>query len=389
MTTKINTHIMEKKLFILTRKAVIEACAKGIRGNLIGDNLRINPGIRFSDGYKSPLVARIELNIQMVVKHGGKEILGQAKMMQEVNKQRPKLFPEVFRTYKIDNNQYGMLLENLTGYSTLYSVIYEGDHGSIVPGEMTMISKDLFNRLEAHYAENRKKGSSDFVEIYTKRIREKINDAFKKKRFADILNAKQIIINGEEYENPYSTLHYFESLKKEKRIHKITHLIHGDPHLGNIFIKRQVRGYSVKLIDPNSDWGYSDYLYDLGKLYHWAEEVGFINYEDHGERANIKRSVIKANSRIKSGSVRINLDLNNTTEITTIQNRRMEFLNQLEKWARHLSREMEDKEAEWRLHLSIASAHAGLFPILKNKAGFLLAYAKTLYHLKQAMEGIR
>ena len=283
-------YLKDKRRFNLTRKAAIETCARGISGNFLGENLRLKFGERYSDGYKSELVADLQLQVNMIIKHGGSEILQEAEMMRKFNRQRPKLCPEVYGTYRIEDNVNGLLLEKLAGYTSLYSAIYEGE-GENSPDKIRLTAQNICRRLEKFYLAHSQKNeaSLDFVKLYTDRIQEKLKLA-KEKKFGNLLSASQVVVNGLNHERPENVLRFLSNLGERQRVFTGTHLVHGDPHLGNLFARRNPkRGYSIKLIDPNPSWGYSDYLYDIGKLYHWAEEVGFVNYENRAERNQTKR----------------------------------------------------------------------------------------------------
>lgn len=385
MSNKKVRHWIDKQGFNLIRKAIIESIAHNIKGDFLGDNIRLGKAVPYSDGYKSPFVGDILVNFHIVVKIGGIELEKQRTLMESMNTLSfPKLCPSVFGISPINNERYAMILERLINYFSMYSVIYE------IKGrnDVSKIAKSLFKRLEKYYSKSITNCSSkkDYINLYVKRIQEKLGEV-RKGKFGHLLKYKKIMINGQKFPNSEGILIFLKHLQNKYRLFHFQHLIHGDTHLGNIMIKKlPKRGYSIKLIDPNPDWGCNDYLYDIGKIYHWAEEIGYINYEDRARRNGKNRKVIKTRNHISNGTLYINWHLLKNKKITGIERRRKQFLGILNLYVEHMVNSIKDREAKWRLHLSIASAHAGTLPIVRTKSHFLLTYAQMIEHLKLAKE---
>lgn len=75
-------------------------------------------------------------------------------------------------------------------------------------------------------------------------------------------------------------------------------VVHGDPHLANVLVRRRGAGHSVRLFDPNPTVGCTDPLYDGGKLLHFTTELGLARrwpnsvgatFEDTGSTWTLRR----------------------------------------------------------------------------------------------------
>jgi hypothetical protein len=88
--------------------------------------------------------------------------------------------------------------------------------------------------------------------------------------FSDILNAKNIIINGTSYRNLPDL--FFKLKHSPKFLTIVTpdslRMIHGDLHYQNILLTDQNEDFPFTLADPRGELDGSDVYYDLGKLWH-------------------------------------------------------------------------------------------------------------------------
>jgi uncharacterized protein YeaO (DUF488 family) len=148
-------------------------------------------------------------------------------------------------------------------------------------------------------------------------------------------------------------------------------LVHGDPHFGNIMVRKNGKyGYRVRLIDPNPEIGFSQPLYDLGKLLHWAEPVGW---------AQIKPSLCRARW---SGSAKgSNWTLNSWVgDVSASAEKRRSFAKmEILRFAEEY-RAIYGNSFNAVLILASASAHLGLAALLRSRneqpaRRFVLAFA--------------
>lgn len=386
MKHKSSRHWIDKQGFKLIRRAIIKSIAGGIKADYLGDNIRLGTSVPYSDGYKSPYVGDLLVNFHVVVKIGGNELEQQGNLMQQINDLiYPKLCPSVFCVSPISNGRYAMILERLMNFSSLYSIIYEGKHKYNVQE----LANSLFRRLEKYYSKSSSNCAEkkDYISMYVKRMCEKLKEA-RKGKYGYLLRFHKIIINDQNVTHPDIILGFLESFAQKYRFFRFQNLIHGDPHLGNIMVRKLKRGYSFKLIDPNPTWGKCDYLYDIGKIYHWAEELGYINYEDR-VRKHEKRKAIKARGFCSNDTLHITWRLLLYKEVITAERRRKQFLDVLNWWTNQMANIVKDRNVDWRLDLSIASAHAGMLPIVRRKSHFLLTYAKMIEHLELAFQCLK
>jgi hypothetical protein len=148
-------------------------------------------------------------------------------------------------------------------------------------------------------------------------------------------------------------------------------LQHGDLHLGNVMVRRAGNGFAVRLIDPNPEIGHTDPLYDLGKLFHFAEPVGW---------AQVAPEYCTSTWRCREDAWA--LDATHDGVDDAVERRRRAFVRLLNS---RVGRLLDGENGgEERLPIAIASAHIGL-AALKTKpsdtAVRRFAFAHALRHL--------
>jgi hypothetical protein len=131
----------------------------------------------------------------------------------------------------------------------------------------------------------------------------------------------------------------------------------------------------VRLIDPNLQIGFSQPIYDIGKLYNWAEQVGWAT-------ANPSCCVSHwlVGNKAKSWSLSASL----RRESAAAEKRRKCFELAISEFAERY-RPLYGADYEKILAVSIASAHLGLttlFPSEKDKHVRRFVFAHALKHLK-------
>jgi hypothetical protein len=140
--------------------------------------------------------------------------------------------------------------------------------------------------------------------------------------------------------------------------------------------RRGPNGFSVRLIDPNPTVGFSHPLYDVGKLLHWTESVGWIKYG-----RDLKKKSCNASWRTGPGGWRLNARI---TPLSEAAERRRIFV---EEKVRHFAgtyRKDYGPRFDAMLALSTASAHVGLAALYRApdaNAERRAVIAGTLSHL--------
>jgi hypothetical protein len=112
----------------------------------------------------------------------------------------------------------------------------------------------------------------NLVALYVGRIEERLQAAAKLDTdFAKILN-RQLIINDEEFDTPWSYLEVIAS-RLQTWEPSFTTFVHGDPNPENVLVKEGAAGVEVRFIDTK-EWPAADYLFDVGKLLHYLAVTG-------------------------------------------------------------------------------------------------------------------
>lgn len=201
---------------------------------------------------------------------------GKQKLIDEINWLRSlpieirDHFPKVLESYADETNAYyTMPFYNIpTLRQALFKKVING-------GKACDILDVIFNFMYKNfYSKNHKSTPSDFIKkIHFDRVIQRIELVEQKVQvFNKIISKTHILWNGERFLNALSLIGRFES---EKRL--ITLLsppwisqIHGDLHFDNILIDTDDLNNlsNFILIDPRGWPEGSDYVYDLGKLWH-------------------------------------------------------------------------------------------------------------------------
>lgn len=143
-------------------------------------------------------------------------------------------------------------------------------------------------------------------------------------------------------------------------------LLHGDPHLGNVFLSSEGR---ARFIDPNPEACIGDPMYDYGKLLHWIEPVGWAAVDP---RVCMSRLIGGGSGRNPVPQLTAWL----SNRVPTAPERRRRWAE--EDFRERFSGESPDRRA--RLALATATAHVGLARLLSKRrrqgaALFVLAHA--------------
>jgi len=338
----------------------------GLSKNAVKRSARIGHFAGFSGGMKAKLVGELRIDFNLVLKLGDEELLGHQELMNAVNAGRPRTFPEVFELVHLDegkvpalerDERYVLLMEDFVGFHSVADRIYEKD--TSLTDIDRLASKAIEWVLRVH--------RSGFDRLppradpYTTRIIEKMEFiGTVMGEAAEWLNEAGTLVSDESLAGEASLCPSWPELQARLQAglpgtwEPVP--VHGDPHIGNVMVRRHgSRGWATRLIDPNTTVGLTDPLYDLGKLLHWADPVGWARVRGwHGD------------ARLTQHADGWRLTENRSPLYNVRETRRARLYSRL--------RERQQRFGDWkdpgtarRLQLSIASAHIGMAFLLATQ----------------------
>lgn len=346
--------------------AVRGLLAKGLSDTFMRACVRIGGFEPYAGGLKADLVGGFTLHVNAVLKLGGVELNDHAALMNAVNKHRPGTFAEVLETVQIDGVRWLLMMAQLRKYDTLFDLVFNRE--TTQTDLKNVLDKSFAGLAAVHETNPKHSGFVKTTNPYTHRIRDKLTAALVGDSAITPMLHNPGKVMGLVCPPLKDLLNKLEAWLKVNMPLVPKVLIHGDPHLRNVMVRRYgKKGFAVRFIDPNPDYGYTDAAYDFGKILHFAEPVGWALAQPAACRGIWK-----------AGGSKWNLE----TELHAAQQaeHRRAFLEKeiLERiagliWAQDLT---------WhaRLHVARASAHLGLLARFSeegasNARRFVLAHA--------------
>ena len=253
--------------------AVRGLLARGLSDSFLRACVRIGEFETYAGGLKADLVGGLTLHVNAVLKLGGVELKEHAALMNAVNEHRPGTFAEVLETVPLDGGRWLLMMAQLSKYQTLFDLVFNRE---TTQSALIQVLDKAFTGLAAVHKTNPK--LSGFVKTpnpYTPRIRVKLAAALENDpALSPMFDAPGQVLS---YDCPplNDLLDRLEAWLEGimPTVSKV--LVHGDPHLRNVMVRRYGKGFAVRFIDPNPDYGYTDAAYDFGKMLHFAEPVGW------------------------------------------------------------------------------------------------------------------
>lgn len=356
--------------------AVRRLLGRGLSDAFQRSCVRIGAFQCFGGGLKASLVGGLRIDVHAVLKLGGPDLVLHQRFMNATNAVRPGTFPEILDRVEVEAGRQCLLMEDLRHYASLVDLIFE--RGLPANALAPVLDKTLAALAAIHETGRRPDaltGIPTTPEPFAARLRAKLTAALE----ADPALALLWTTPGQVMGTPCPPLgELLDAITTflQKHANAAPRLLqHGDPHLGNVMVRARGRGWSVRLIDPNPEVGFTDPLYDVGKLYHWAEPVGW---------AHVAPEVCRSQWRCHPDGWQ--LDAHHAPVNPAAERRRAS----LEAWLGNLHRRLapgeHDDSLRQRLPLAIAAAHVGLAALLQGDAQqtarrFVLAH--TLRHLAQ------
>ncbi len=251
---------------------------RGLSESFMRACVRIGEFEPFSGGLKADLVGGVTLEVRAVIKLGGPELRQHARLMNCANRVRPGTCVEVVDLAELEGERWLMMMSRVQAV-TLYDAVYRE---ATEPSILERAVRKVFEGLAAMHAVpwNPADGFALTPDPFSRRIGPKLVDQWPALgEQAALMRSKpgRIVIDSAVFECPPLD-GLLQDLSAWLDLHMSAAqpgLVHGDPHLRNAMITRHGRGIAVRFIDPNPEYGYTDPMYDYGKLLHFAEPVGW------------------------------------------------------------------------------------------------------------------
>lgn len=334
-------------------------------------NIAVGAHAAVAGGLQSDTVLRLRVDIHLIAKVAGSELRSHERYLSFVNSLVPRMFPEVFGMVALDKDKYALLMEDLVDRESALNLVFRRQTKTADLSRLLNSAYSELMRLHGTPAKQipRWLRSIGLPDPYSPRL-------FKKIKATTDLDSRLACLWKRsckvfEYDCPplEVMLQRVGSWAHHQLVDVKPTLLHGDPHLGNIFY-RTGDSSRVRFIDPNPDVGYGDPVYDFGKLLHWIEPVGWAGYDPTLCRSRIeldrKRNEMKLSAWLSP-------DISQAAE----QRR-----SRVERSFYALGNFDEGTQA--RLALSVASAHAGLARLLAHR-GSVVASRYVIAYLLRAL----
>ncbi|MBX2990096.1 MAG: phosphotransferase [Bacteroidetes bacterium] len=331
--------------------------------------VRIGKIEQLGEGFKADFVGTVRTDVHTVVKLGTDELKLHKALIELVNSQYPRTFPDVLHIDVLDDVRFVLLMEQMRKFKSFSKYLY--NEATEVAVLNRLVDKAISAIKNVHKTTVRIKsriGTS--VDPYTKRIDSKLRAILKADEALSSIMSEPGYVNGKKVPPLNNTLKTVKARLQADLPKLRMNLVHGDPHLGNILFRKRGHGFSCFLIDPNPLIGMSDPIYDFGKLLHWMQPVGWV-----------ARNPKSCHSRWIPPSRKsrwvLDIHLSDIPKAAELRRKRVEqyTLDKIEE-----QREGDWDNWEYRLRVSVASAHLGLAEIMSTRghtqAGrFVLAHA--------------
>lgn len=258
--------------------AVRQILRNGLNDEFLRSCVRIGAFQQFGGGRKASLVGGLRIDVHAVLKLGDAELRRHVVTMNAINALRPRTFPLILDTVSPDGKRVFMLMEQLRGHGTLLSKVFDE---STPTAHLSVILEKVVEAIRLMHSVRR---DSDPLweclpqtpDPFTARLQSKLLPALRHDKALSAVLQRPGRVLGIPCPPATVLLARAAEVAKTLSARKPLSLVHGDPHLGNVMVRRNGKNaYRVRLIDPNPEIGFSQPLYDVGKLLHWSEPVGW------------------------------------------------------------------------------------------------------------------
>lgn len=343
------------------RTAVRQWLRHGLTEKFMRTCVRIGGFRQFSGGLKASLVGGAVIHLNTVIKLGDQELYLHDYLITAINKQRPRTFASIEHVESLPNGRVLLLMEDLRRYETLLSVIFSK------PFTLSEVRRILGHAFDALSLVHRQRvgGQRRLQELpqtpqpFTSRIESKFDEIIRSDSDLAALRSTVGAINGRAIPPLRELLQRARLVEARCSRHFSLRLVHGDAHIGNIMLRRRgPKGFSVRLIDPNPNIGFSHPLYDVGKMLHWMEPVGWIKYGRDAKTRYCRATWRQERSRWK-------LDAGVRPASKAAESRRAYAEKEVRGFAENY-RDSYGADFDSMLALSTAAAHVGLAALYRG-----------------------
>jgi hypothetical protein len=345
----------------------------------------------YPDAVASKIVGKMSVRFPFVIKVGGKELAGQIRYINNLKSHYRHLFPNILAFESIDDQNFVCFMEELTDYESLHKILFL----RLLTDERKLL--DIFEKairiLGEIYVSERIDSHCDVNVLYIQnRLIDRIKAAEAKFTSSgqtskgipfDIPNLinKRIILDGKEL-LPYEKCLPIAQ-KKLLRMKPICNtLIHGDPHPGNVLTRPEESvGSSIRFIDPNPKIVFGDFIYDIGKIWHWLEWMGLFILERSIKEELVKIDVEEYDNTLKVIFVpkeEVMTKEGHRILPKILQQTNAEIFDIVWKYAKDVATYMKDDLWNIRLPLSIAASYIGGMVYFNEPTQLMACFVNSL-----------
>lgn len=345
-----------------------EWLVRGLTRSFVKSCVRIEGFESFTGGLKADLVGGLKIGVRAVIKLGGPELQQHALLMRLANEARPRTCVEVVDVASLGDGRWLMLMSHIQA-QTLYDAVY---HLPTSDSDLERTAIKLLEGLAAIHRIAAPEASAFSVtpDPFTARIVPRLRSLLEGQPGPEsvlfempgsIVLGDNAAITCPPVNQLLDDLKYWLAIQMPRSPRA---LVHGDPHLRNAMITRHGRGLAVRLIDPNPEFGFTDPVYDHGKILHFAEPVGWAL---QAGRETPCRSKLRHNRGTWLLEARLEGAYSEAAE-----RRRVRIQSTIEEHQRILGRHFTwagpDRNWPARLAVARASAHLGLMSRMSDGA---------------------
>ncbi len=267
-----------EEFFSVVVGAVRGLLQRGLPERTVRSNVRLEGFERYGGGMKSPLVGGLSVRLGLTLKIGNRELDGFVSLFRAANAGQRRVFPEIHSLIALpgDDERRVLVMDHLRGYRPLWWTVFQTGTS---PRMVERAAKRCFEQIDRVHAlgpESTNPVRSTPQTLYFDRLRAKVRELARLPWFEEarerglFLEGRRGWLEAPPVDELIADLE--EAIGPGPRQAEV--VLHGDPHLGNLMVRRYGDGFAARLIDPNPSWGVGDYLYDVGKCFHFADDCG-------------------------------------------------------------------------------------------------------------------
>lgn len=267
-----------EEIFALVVEAVRKVLQRGLPERTVRSNVRLEGFERYGGGMKSPLVGGLSVRLELALKIGDRELDGLVSLFRAANAGCDRVFPEIHRLIEMpgDDGRRILVMDHLRGYRPLWWTVFQAGTPPRLVERAAGRCLEQIDRVHALGAKSTSTVRSTSRKLYFDRLRAKAKELARRPWFEEACEKGLFLQGSRGWLEAPPVDELIAGLEEGLRPvpQKAEVVLHGDPHLGNLMVRRYGNGFAARLIDPNPSWGVGDYLYDVGKCFHFADDCG-------------------------------------------------------------------------------------------------------------------